>query len=103
MRTVLPDGFEPSASTMSGWRALQTAPREQENQQSGWRDLNPRSPAPQAGGLAGLSYILKRRQQGTNVPRSPDRVGTAGFEPAFSCFRGTRPLQTGPRPEENLI
>ncbi len=26
-------------------------------------------------------------------------VGTAGFEPAFSCVRGTRPLQAGPRPE----
>lgn len=26
-------------------------------------------------------------------------VGTAGFEPAFSCVRGTRPFRAGPRPE----
>ena len=26
-------------------------------------------------------------------------VGTAGFEPAFSAFRGPRPFRAGPRPE----
>ncbi len=32
------------------------------------------------------------------VGETPE-VGTAGFEPAFSCVRGTRPFRAGPRPE----
>ena len=34
-----------------------------------------------------------------SLPLADPRVGTAGFEPAFSCVRGTRPFQAGPRPE----
>jgi hypothetical protein len=31
--------------------------------------------------------------------RSVTKVEAAGFEPAFSCSRSTRPLRTGPRPD----
>ena len=30
-------------------------------------------------------------------------VGAAGFEPAFSCVRGRRPLQASPRPEFGTV
>lgn len=80
------------------------------------RELNPPVlPGRQLPGPLGHGHVAQRKGRESNPQGSalvrvvagcrrqsacPSiRVGTAGFEPAFSCVRGTRPLQAGPRPE----
>ncbi len=84
--------------------------------QSARRELNP--PVLRGGqlpGPLGHGHVLQRKERESNPQGSslvrvvagcrrqsacPSvGVGAAGFEPAFSCVRGTRPLQAGPRPE----
>ncbi len=90
-------GFEPTASTLTGWRALQAAPRGRcfssvaqvglECLISSKSALWESNPPCQLGRLEPL-------------PLTASLVRTAGFEPAISCFQSRRNDQAIPRPEK---
>lgn len=50
-----------------------------------------------------LGPRLHKRGLAATVTDFLFRVGMAGFEPASSCVRGRRPLQTGPHPEGGTV